>query len=491
MNFRDGVCVLRRFAFGMSLAALLNPSIASAEIWALVGGTLVDSMRSEPLADAVLVIDDGRILAVGRNGDVSIPRDAAVVDATGKFIIPGLMDANVHLGLSHNLSLEAVLRYEGRFDEIILEAAQFALKGGVTTVFDTWGPLPELIHVRDDVNAGRSVGSRIFVGGNVIGSNGVFNGRFLAPGAEDHVSDEFRKRTDERYQQGVGIGLQLMRPDELRRAVEQYITKDVDLLKYMADIALSVGSEYANPLLFSPRLQRQIIETGHRAGLSVQAHVTSEEAVNVAVDVGLDILTHGELAFPPKVYAEETWQRVAQGGVAASVLPFTERRFAALVSYEEAHGVSLPYTGIYRASQVNRRNMIAAGVKLLLSTDAHLKNRHLPELTPWEVDIVDSDRAIGEAHFNALVALEEDGMSPMSILRAATINIAEAYGVDEDLGSLQVGKIADLVVLAENPLLSAYNYRKISSVYKQGELVDLDALPEAPLITSGHIERAP
>jgi len=85
----------------------------------------------------VIVVSDGRISAAGRRSAVAIPPDAKPIDATGKFVIPGLMDANVHLVLGS--SIEFVVRYEGHYEDLIEEAAQVTLKNGVTTVFDSWG----------------------------------------------------------------------------------------------------------------------------------------------------------------------------------------------------------------------------------------------------------------------------------------------------------------------------------------------------------------
>jgi imidazolonepropionase-like amidohydrolase len=90
---------------------------------------------------------------------------------------------------------------------------------------------------------------------------------------------------------------------------------------------------------------------------------------------------------------------------------------------------------------------------------------------------------LGEGHFNALYALEELGMDRMEILKTATSNVAHAYKL-RDLGTLEVGKIGDLVILDADPLQSARNYRRISTVIKDGKMVDLGALPAAPLISA-------
>ena len=104
------------------------------------------------MKDGVIVVDSRKILSIGPRGRVTIPAGAREVNVAGKYIIPGMMDANVHLVLGS--SIEFIVRYEGRYEELIEEAAQVALKNGVTTVFDSWGPLQPLINVRGRINKG-------------------------------------------------------------------------------------------------------------------------------------------------------------------------------------------------------------------------------------------------------------------------------------------------------------------------------------------------
>jgi imidazolonepropionase-like amidohydrolase len=133
-----------------------------------------------PVSDAVILVDGRRIRSIApRRADPTIPEDAEVIDAAGQYVVPGLMDANVHLFM-HVPDL--VLEYEGRYQEIIEEAAQVALRSGVTSVFDTWGPLEPLTTVRDRINRGEVVGSRMFIAGHIIGFGGPFSADGASPG---------------------------------------------------------------------------------------------------------------------------------------------------------------------------------------------------------------------------------------------------------------------------------------------------------------------
>ncbi|MBK8060575.1 MAG: amidohydrolase family protein [Gemmatimonadetes bacterium] len=167
-------------------------------------------------------------------------------------------------------------------------------------------------------------------------------------------------------------------------------------------------------------------------------------------------------------------------GTAVSVLAVTRRQIESMEKHSP-NGVLTPYMKI---AAVNIRNMVKGGVRLMVSTDAGVENPVLLAESPTLVsDTIDARVKLGEGHFNALVALEEAGMAPMEILASATSNIARAYKVDRELGTLERGKIADLVMLDANPLESARNYRRINAVIKDGKVVDLGALPVAPVIS--------
>src|SRR5579872_7135390 len=127
-------------------------------IQAIVNGTIIDATGRPPITRGVILIADDRIAAIG-DSTVCVPADAMPIDASGQFVIPGLMDANVHL-ICDFWPLTLV-RYEDRYHELALEAAQIALRAGVTTVFDTWGPRSALRRARDQIAAGEVPGARV------------------------------------------------------------------------------------------------------------------------------------------------------------------------------------------------------------------------------------------------------------------------------------------------------------------------------------------
>ena len=463
--------LLAAFAVGMPIQA---------QTLAVVGGTVIDGTGADPVADAVVLIRDGRITAVGPRADMSIPADAEQIDATGDYVIPGLMDANLHLFL--NADLETLIKYEGRYHEIVLEAAQITLKTGQTTVFDTWGPRAALARARDMINQGEAPGSTIYLAGNIIGFTGPLGADFRAQFAP-HVSKAFVKRTNETWEEGTGRELLWLTPDSVAEVIRGYTELGMDFLKYGAS-----GHVDMNFVSFSPRVQKVIVDQGHRAGMTVQTHTTSVESLDMAIEAGVDIVTHGGISGPTTAIPDETIRKLVERDVAVSVLPITQRRLEALQN-EIPDGVLTPYMTIAKG---NHRRMIQAGVTMLVSTDAGIENPVLrSESETLAADTVDARVKLGEGHFNAMYALEELGMAPMEILRSATSHVARAYELEDEIGTLEAGKAADVVVLDRDPLESARNYRTILTVIKEGQVVDLEALPMAPIISSMTVPSPP
>jgi imidazolonepropionase-like amidohydrolase len=437
------------------------------------GATIIDGVGGRPYLGELLV-DDGRFLFVGP-GEAPAPPHAIVIDAQGKFVIPGLMDANVHL--IWDIWPKTLITFEGRYDDVAIEVAQIALRSGITTVFDTWGPRDYLIRARDRIESGEAVAARLRLAGNILGFDGPFSADFL-PQYREAVTPSFADRINAIWQESVGRRLMWMTPEQVRAEVRAYFQQGIDFAKVAFTGHLMDQMEF---MQFSPRVQRVIVEEARRANLPIQTHTTNVEGVFAAADLGVDLMQHPDTTGASVTIPEETIALVAERKIACALQARTERANACARHRAEID----PYFHFYDVADLNSRNLIAGGATIVLATDSgcaandtksgvHWKNM------PQEENLLE----LGEGHFHWLKAVEQLGMTPMDILQAATINVARAYHLDDRLGTLEEGKIADLLILDKNPLADASHYRSIDMIMKEGRIVDRERLPSTRLLTA-------
>lgn len=438
------------------------------------GATVIDGVSNTPIEGKSIWVDAGRIKAIGNPGEFGSNPSAEVIDVSGKYVIPGLMNANVHL--LGDVRMENLVRHEDRYDQLIAEAAQVALKCGVTTVFDTWGPLRPLTTVRDRINAGDMPGSRIFCAGNIVGLDGPLSPDFF-PKTLEVASAALAERINVIWSENVGAHLMTMTPEQVRQEMRAYTDKGIDFVKYASsDHRTGLGPIF---LVFSERVQGVIVEEAHRAGMTAQAHTNSVESLRMAVEAGCDLIQHGNYTFPTPI-PESRLQMMAQRKTACVVFPFTRGRYEWAV--EKRHEL---YSQWLASMNHNARSLIQSGVTLLLGTDGILWAPELATDPAWGKWLpgVDNLYELDQGHIHWLKAMEELRFPPMESLKAATRNIAVAYGKGKELGTLEPGKIADLVILDKNPLQAPENYRSIHKIIKEGRVVNHTALPLTAILT--------
>lgn len=464
-------------AAGLALAAVpvrsQGTQAPSGGALAIVGATLIDGTGSTPVPDAVVVVRGTRIVAAGPRDKVTIPPDAKTIDGAGKFVLPGLMDANVHLVLG--ASIEFIVRYEGRYEDLIEEAAQVTLKQGLTTVFDSWGPLQPLLNVRDRVARGEVPGSRMFVAGNIIGFSGPF-GRDFNGEAESTASKALVARINHLWEENTGPDLLWMTPDQVRAEIRRYATRGMDFLKYGAS-----GHKLTNLIQFSPEVQRAIVEEGHRAGKIVQTHTTSIDSLRQGIEAGVDMMQHAASTGPVPI-PDSTIALARQRNVYLAVQPRTKRRLDIELKRAEAATPDNIIRFMERVRSENQERLIRAGVPLLLATDAGMTD---PDALADMAADLKTDRLtdLGEGHFLWFRAMVEKGMTPMQAIVSATRNIAAAYHKLDDLGTVEAGKLADLLIVDADPLADVENLRRIAHVIKDGRVVDRESLPVRRVLT--------
>ena len=476
----------------------LRLSAQPAPATAIVGATLVDGRGGPPVADAVVVLSGSRILSAGPRRSVAVPPGATEIDARGRWIVPGFIDTNVHLSLygGQNDRYESLVRYQPRQREIVLEAAQIDLSYGVTTVRDSYGALVPLTEVRDAIERGEKTGARILAAGNILGWSGPYSFSFSRVTAPLTL---FQEQMNDYIAQEAGEELMAMTPEELRRALNKYIDKGPDFIKYGAT------SHFAEPTFigFSEEAQKAIVEESRRRGRFVEIHATSVEGLRLALAAGVDGIQHPEL-LDGRELPDDLVASIRERGIVCSMLASTitgpawqrhlKSRDEAAKKREEAEknsrGLQREKTSAERrkddadagagleARRKNAQKLIRAGALVTPGTDSYWAAA--PELTRTP-KFEEQDHGIGT--IMAIEGLVELGMTPSQAIVAATKNGATASRRLADFGTIEPGKIADLVLLAADPLADIKNIRKVEMVIKDGRAVDRAKLPEARVLS--------
>jgi imidazolonepropionase-like amidohydrolase len=465
---------------------------------AIVGGTVVDGTGGQPVADAVVVIEGTRITAVGPRSAVAIPADARQIDARGRWILPGLIDTNVHLSLygGQNDRYESLVRYQPRQDDIVLEAAQIDLSYGITTVRDSYGALVPLAKVRDRIARGEAVGARILAAGNILGWSGPYSFSFSRVTGPLTL---FQEQMNDFIAQGGGEELMAMSPQELRAAINAYLDKGPDFLKYGGT------SHFSEPTFigFSPEAQRVIVDAGHARNRVVETHATSVEGLRVSIAAGIDGIQHPEL-LDGRELPDDLVATIRERGLTCSMLASTiagpawkrhlktkdENEKKRIEAEKERPPSAREKTTAERRKEAvdagadlesrrkNAQTLIRAGCRVTPGTDSYWAAA--PELarTP---KLPDQDHGIGT--ILAIEGLVELGMTPSQAIVAATRNGAIAARADKEFGTIEAGKLADLVILTADPLADISNIRKVAAVWKEGRAIDRERLPQSRVLS--------
>ncbi len=471
-----------------SLFAWVSPvsAVAQEPVTAIVGATIIDGNGGPPIANGTIVIAGSRIAAVGARDAVDVPSNATVIDGNGKFVTPGFIDTNVHVSLYG--AGETIVRYEDRNANLTLEAAQLHLKHGITTIRDSYGSLLPLMQIRDAIARGDTVGPRMLVAGNIVGWGGPYSISFSLRRQQGLTL--FQEQFNDFITQGSGEELMDMEPEELRVAINKYLDLGPDIIKYGGT------GHFSNPVMigFSSRAQRVMVEETHKRGLVAETHSTNHEGLHMSVLAGIDLIQHPEVL--PGDMSDELVAEIVDRGVVCAMLTNTitgaawERHVKQQAERQESDSAdtaraqrrtrtSAELRQERRASgegmEVRRRNaqkLIERGCIVTIGTDNYLGSAPEFRRTP--------KRENQEAGIGSIIAIEglvELGMTPMQAIVSATKNGAFASKGLEDFGTLEVGKLADVLILDADPLQDISNIRRLNSVFKEGRLVDLNALP--------------
>jgi len=419
----------------------------------ITGATLIDGKGGLPFPQAVVVIEGERITAVGRQGTIKIKPGAKILDATDKYLLPGLIDTHVHLeeiGLSDIGELPAAWDSPDKIRQLMIINARLDLIGGITTVRDL-GSTELVLHIRDEINAGKVLGPRIIAAGMqlVKKSAGATKAKMF---------------------------LDYDGPNDARAKVRQLGTARVDLIK------IRLTHQRAVPSLEEIRA---IVDESHRLGLLATVHtdVPADDLVRLAIDAGADGIEHNA----PLRVKDEAWlremarkkmtlmagsgefyvQRFEDAGFGDSVGPAATRLFPDEVASALRRGADFlrnqtaqMKTSGWDAEQVRTRfiretdRARKAGVLLIFGTDA---GAYL---------------AIHGEEYKALYGETKMGSSAMEAILMATRDAAKALGKEKDIGTIEAGRLADIIIAEANPLEDVRNLRKLYRVIKGGAVYD-------------------
>ncbi|MFO0984697.1 MAG: amidohydrolase family protein [Planctomycetota bacterium] len=433
------------------LAALLDGSST-----AIVGGTVIDGTGGAAIASAVILVEADRITRVGPADQVAVPAGATLIDAKGKWIIPGLIDAHVHFFQSGGLytrpdaiDLRTARPYRDELEWIKQRLPQtFAryLACGVTSVVDVGGPMWNFA-VREQANH-TACAPRVAVAGPLVST--------YFPEA---------LRCDD-----LPI-IKVNSAAEARALVRRELEHDPDLVKVWFIYRPGDKLDDLKPIVAAA------IEESHDASVRVAVHATQLEVARTAVELGADLLVHSvddkpvDPAFIDLVrdrHVVYTTTLVVQEGYAEVLgqcveLNDIEQRLGdpeVIASWADLARLrpQMPKRARPPTSAIalgNLKKLQDAGVIIAAGTDAgNIGTLHGPAL------------------HRELELMADAGLTPMQILVAATSGAAQAMGRSDELGTIESGKLADLVILSADPIKDIRNARKIDRVLKGGVLVE-------------------
>lgn len=483
------VCCARRFRSERREPVVWSPGkgeallIRNAEVVDVVGGTMLHK-RS-------IVVRDGRIVEVATEKRGAEAVYDKVMDASGAFVIPGLINAHCHTLLPSTLSLAPdVLASMRRQVERCLEEC---VVHGVTTVRDA-GSLPLLLKgFAERIERGELLGPRVFFAGSFINVPGGYPD-FMPP-TPAWLAERWGR-----------FGYQVRTPGEVEEAVERNAWDGACFIKTaFDDRSLFVGQK---PLsVMDDDLLGRLVEAAHERGLKVSAHHRFRRGFRRGVDFGLDGMEH----LPAdEVLDDRELERFVSAGM--YVVPTVSVAWA-------LGGMSRgdPYLDdpLVRRSLDNRREVLRnlypslfepPIYRSIMRTERNSRDPSFPERRHlmYVVDpkIFTQGLVVGRENLNrlyhagALIGCGNDGgvpqltpallglemvllaeltdMAPVDVLRSATINNARILGMEGDLGSVEKGKLADLVILPGNPLQNMEHVMRPNAVFKEGRLVYSD-----------------
>jgi len=378
--------------------------------------TLIDGTGREPIANAVIVVDGEKITAVGREGEVTQP-PGEVIDLPGKTVLPGLLNMHEHLELRRGMGSfqERVAQPDSWAMMRAVRNALLCLQEGVTTIRDCGSRRGLNIALKRGIEGGMIVGPRMVTCGQSISMTGGH---------------------------GWQVSVEVDSPDEARKAARAQLKAGADFIKALASggyISRTQDQPWSSQLTVEE--MRAAFEAAKSAGKKTTVHAHPPAAIRAAIEAGVDCIEHGALL------DKETAELMASKGI--FLVPTLAE------GWEVAeHGLELgrPAWLVEAAkagldSRLERFTYaVEAGVKMAMGTD------------------------VAGSPAREIQLMAEGGLGPMEAIVAATKNGAELIDMENQIGTIEAGKLADLIVVGGNPLENLLDLAKVELVFKGGTL---------------------
>jgi len=404
--------------------------------------TLIDGTGRPAVPNAWVLVEGDRITRVAVR-EIEAPRDSRRIDGSGKFLIPGLMDMHIHLSGG---------RGRGGSDEGAgIRALHGFLYSGFTSVFDAGNNPDYIFGLRTRERAGQMVAPRIFATGGVVTAPGGHGG-----GAGATLVDEW--------------------PGDMQ-LLDAHIEREPDLVKLTFD-EHGWGTRPLIPLL-DPGLMAEIGRYFNEHGIRTTVHISHEFRARQAIEAGINTLAHPIIQGP-----------VSDGFVslmAATKVPMVStltigEGYSRLVEHPEFLDRPI-YQAVYEPEVLEQlrttvRDAYAARTWttwMKVMTPVAQENLRLI-VEAGGVIVLGSDQSTGPASHRELELMVEGGIPALEAIRIGTLNAAIFMGRERELGSIEEGKLADLVLLSADPLEDISHTQDIDLVIKGGKIVDRSAL---------------
>jgi imidazolonepropionase-like amidohydrolase len=413
---------------------------------ALRAGLLIDGIGGPPVRDAIVAFSDGRITAVGRAEDFGSLAEAAHVLGNDSVLMPGLVDCHAHPTLfPDRRPFEEQLRAP---DEMLALTAvrqlTLHLHSGVTTVRDCAARGQTMFWVREAIRRGYFPGPRLQLAGRAI----------------THSAGHIH------WAGGVADT-----PEEIRRSVRVLVAEGADVIKLVAS---GGGTRGGIPYLASYTVDelRVGVEAAHALERPTVAHARATQSIENCVDAGVDTIAHVEFLAPGEI--------VDMGNAGAPTgLPKFDPRVAERIARSEAFLDLNPQSSgwdtvvLLRAkpeltcTEADQLSKLERYFDHFLPVIGALRDLGLADRMGFGSDAGPFDTEFGHLEYNVHLA-RRAGLTPMESLQAVTRNAARLCGLTDRVGTLEVGKDADLLVLDGNPLEDEQNLGRVAAVYKSG-----------------------